>query len=149
MRQQYTASDAGLEQDNKKAIELWLQAGELGHVAAYNSVGYAYNNGRGAKRDAKNAKYYYELAAMGGDVCARHNLGILEKRAGNTTRAMKHFMISAAAGHDESLKEIRECYLDEDATKDEFEKALRAHKEAQDEMTSDQRDAAAAFYGEN
>jgi hypothetical protein len=31
------------------------------------------------------------------------------------------------------------------ATKDDFEKALRAHKEANDEMKSDQRDAAAAF----
>ena len=31
-------------------------------------------------------------------------------------------------------------------TKDDFEKALRAHKEATDEMKSAQRDAAAAFY---
>ena len=36
-----------------------------------------------------------------------------------------------------------------DATKDDFEKALRAHKEASDEMKSDQREAAAAFYGCN
>ena len=36
-----------------------------------------------------------------------------------------------------------------EATKDEFEKALRAQKESKDEMKSDQRDKAAAFYGQN
>ena len=52
-------------------------------------------------------------------------------------------MISAAAGHDNSLKVIRECFLDGRATKDDSEKALRAHKEAKDEMKSDQREEAA------
>jgi hypothetical protein len=53
-------------------------------------------------------------------------------------------MISARAGLDESLKEIRNCFVNGHATKDEFEKALRAHKESKDEMKSDQREAAAA-----
>ena len=92
------------------------------------------------------AKYYYGLAAMGGDICARHNLGISEMNAGNITRAMKHYMISAGAGDDNSLKEIRVAFLKGHATKDDFEKALRSHKEAKDEMKSDQREAAAKFY---
>jgi hypothetical protein len=54
-------------------------------------------------------------------------------------------MIAAGAGHDESLKKVRECYLSGHATKDDFEKALRAHKEAADEMKSVQREAAAAL----
>ena len=80
---------------------------------------------------------------MRGDVNARHNLGVKEAYAGNMNRAMKHFMISAGAGWDESLKAVRQGYMDGHATKDDFEKALRAHKEAKDEMKSDQRDAAA------
>ena len=36
-----------------------------------------------------------------------------------------------------------------DATKDDFEKALRAHKEANDEIKSDQREAAAAYAAES
>ena len=48
-------------------------------------------------------------------------------------------MIAAAAGHDDSFKAIRECFMKGVATKDDFEKALRAHKEATDEMISDQR----------
>ena len=57
-------------------------------------------------------------------------------------------MITAAARDDVSLKEIR-CFLEGNATKDDFERALRAHKEATDEMRSDQRDAAAAARGLN
>jgi hypothetical protein len=57
-------------------------------------------------------------------------------------------MISAAAGHDKSLRRIRECYLSGHATKDDFEKALRAHKHATDEMKSDHREAAAASRGQ-
>ena len=97
--------------------------------------------------DLKKAKYYYELAAMGGDVFARANIGAIECNAGNVDRAVKHYMIAAGAGCDDSLKEIRECFLNGNATKDDFEKALRAHKEAQDEMKSEQRDAYDSFYG--
>ena len=79
---------------------------------------------------------------MRGDVDARHNLGCIEGQAGSMSRAVKHWMISAGAGYDDSLKFIRAAFMNGRATKDEFEKALRAHKEASDEMKSDQRDAA-------
>ena len=117
--------------------------------SAYYHVGNAYRTGEGVERDEKKAKYYYELAVMGGDIYARHNLGSVEEIAGNTSRAMKHWMISAAAGHDNSLKEIRQLFSSGRATKDDFEKALRAHKEAKDEMKSDQREAAAAARNQN
>ena len=96
------------------------------------------------ERDMKKAKHYYGLAAMGGVVKARYNLASLEEGAGNLDRAVKHLMISAGVGHDKSLKAIRGYFLHGQATKDDFEKALRSHKEANDEMKSDQRDAAAA-----
>jgi hypothetical protein len=47
-------------------------------------------------------------------------------------------MFSAEAGVDESLTNIRQYFLSGDVTKDDFEKALRAHKEANDEMKSEQ-----------
>ena len=94
----------------------------------------------------KKAKYYLECAAMEGNVVARHNLGRLEEDAGNMNRAMKHYMISACAGCDDALKEIQEGFFNgHDATKDDFDKALRAYKEAKDEMKSYQRDTAAAI----
>jgi TPR repeat protein len=141
----YHQGDCGLPQDYDKAMEFWLQAGELGCTVAYRSVANAYYNGEGVERDEKKAKHYYVLAAMGGDVEARHNLGSFEGNAGNTDRAVKHWMIAAGAGDDDSLKEIRKGFMRGHATKDDFEKALRAHKEANDEMKSDQREAAAAY----
>ena len=67
--------------------------------------------------DMEKAKNYYELAAMGGDV--------------------------GVTGHDKSLEKIRVCFMHGDATKDDFEKALRTNQAAKDEMKSYQRDAAA------
>ena len=139
----YRDGELGLPRSNKKAIKLWLRAASLGHAAAYDNLGVLHDNGEGVERDTKKAKHYYELAAMGGDAHARHNLGCSENDAGNMNRAVRHWMIAAAAGHDDSLGKIRECFLRGYATKDDYEKALRAHKEAKDEMKSDQRAAAA------
>ena len=139
----------GLHQDHDKANKLWLRAGELGCSRAYCNIGCAYENGEDVERDTKKAKHYYELAAMGGECTARHNLGVLEWNAGNMSRAVKHFMISAGDGCDGSLEKIRKGFMKGVATKADFEKALRAHKEAKDEMKSDQREAVAAFYGQN
>ena len=142
----YSDGDMGLQQDHNKAMELWLRAGELGCAASHHSIANAYANGGGVERDMKKAKYYWELAAMGGQIEARYNLGYIEAQVGNMTRAMKHFMISAGAGDDDSLKKIREGFMNGHATKDDFEKALRAHKDAKDEMKSVQRDAASAAH---
>jgi TPR repeat protein len=143
----YSHGEMGLPQDYNKAMELWLRAGELGDAVSYNNIGYAYYFGQGVERDMKKAIYYYELAAMGGNAVSRNNLGGVEADAGNMDRAMKHFMISAGAGDDKSLEKIRVCFIRGDATKDDFEKALRANKESKDEMKSDQREAAAVFRG--
>ena len=48
----------GLEQDQEKAVELWLRAGELGNAEAYHYVGNAYYNGNGVENDTKKAKHY-------------------------------------------------------------------------------------------
>ena len=133
-----------MRENAARAMELWLKAGELGCATSYGRIAYAYNNGEGVERDVKKANYYAEIAAMGGDATARHNLGVSEQIAGNMDRAVKHWMIAAGAGLDDSLEKIRQCYTNGDVTKDDFEKTLRAHKEANDEMKSDQRDAAAA-----
>ena len=134
----------GLPLDRNKGTELFLRAGELGNAAGYYNLGNTYHYGRGVGRDMEKAKYYYELGAMGGDVHARLNLGWLEYEAGNMSRAMKHWMIAAGAGLDEALKNIKKGYSNGYVTKDEFERALRAHQESNNEMKSDQRGAAAA-----
>ena len=58
--------------------------------------------GRGVERNEKKVKYFYELAAMKGNVMARHNIGCMEAEAGNEHRAMKHFLLAARAGYNKS-----------------------------------------------
>ena len=68
--------------------------------------------------------------------------GNFTANSGNMSRALKRFMISAGAECNHSLKAIRKCFMNGHATKDNFGKALHAHEEANDEMRSDQRNAA-------
>ena len=57
-------------------------------------------------------------------------------------------MISARGGHNNSLIRIKEFYTEEEATKEDYEKALRAYQTYFGEVRSAQRDEAAAFMDE-
>ena len=135
----------GFPQDYAKALELWHKAVDLGYAPSYYGIGVAYDLGNGVERDKKKAEYYYELAAMGGDATARHNIGHLECNAGNYDRALKHFMLAVGGGEKESLSTIKEMFVNGDATKDDYAKALRAYQAHLVEIKSAQRDEAAAF----
>ena len=77
----YAGGECGLLQNRAKALELWHQAVDLGHITSYYNIGNSYYTGNGVERDMKKAIHYYELAAMGGDVEARYNIGCSERRA--------------------------------------------------------------------
>ena len=141
----YRHGKHGFPQDYDKAFELSVRAGDLGCTVAYCNIGYAYENGRGVERDKKKARHYYELAAIGGDVKARYNLGNNEQHEGNMNRALKHYMIAVEGGLDNALKRIQELYAYGHATKEDYSKALRAYQAYLSEIKSAQRDAAAAF----
>ena len=81
----------GLPQNYRKANKLYLRAGELGCALAYHNLAISYGQGRGVERDDKKAKYYLELAAIGGYVKARHDLGDLERVLCNMNRALDDF----------------------------------------------------------
>ena len=140
----YADGMMGLRQDYQKANELYLKGGELGYAEGFFNLGSSYYYGRGVKIDKKKAKHYYELAAMGGNVQARYNLGVIVEDAGNEDRAYKHFIIAARAGSKRSLDAVKDGFMDGFLTKDEYTNTLRVYQESQDEMKSDERDKAAA-----
>eukprot|EP00984_Skeletonema_dohrnii_P029631 scaffold20393_cov127-Skeletonema_dohrnii-CCMP3373.AAC.2 len=122
------------------------QAAELGLEMAHHSLGMAYAHGdEGVEKNEKKALYHCRLAAIGGLLEARHVLGqwCLQR---DPNMAYKHFLIAAEAGHDESLKEVKTGYAEGHVEKDVFEKALRAHKAAKNEVKSEQRDIAAEWH---
>jgi hypothetical protein len=108
-------------------------------------IGYAYCYGIGVEVDHEKALGCWKLAAIGGDAGSRYILGTNEARLCNYDRALNHFVISAVAGHDESLTAIQVLYMHGYSPKDIFEKALRAHYKAKKETESGQREAATAL----
>ena len=141
----YARGMLGLTQDDSKSNELLVRGGQLGYSEAYYNLGHSYYMGRGVNVDKKKAQHFYELAAMGGNVSARHNLGLLEYRAGNQHRAFKHFILAARAGHETSLDAVKIGFRNGLVTKDVYASTLRAHHESQKEMKSDARDKAGMF----
>ena len=140
----YDMGTMGMPQDMAKANELFFRAGELGWGEAYCTLGFNYINGRGVEMDEKKAKHYWELAAMNGNVGARHNLGCMEGEAGNHDRAKKHFILAAKAGFKKSLDNVKGGYIHGFVTRDEYANTLRAYQQRHDEMKSDNRDKARA-----
>ena len=138
----YSDGSHGLPQNHAKALKLWHQAAELGSAEAYYNIGCAYHDGIGVERDEEKATHYSELAAMGGVVIARHNLGCLEAGTGN---ALKHLMTAAGGGENDSLSVIQEMFKKGHATKEDYSQALRAYQAYLGEIKSVQRDEAAAF----
>ena len=141
----YATGDHGTPQDVTKANELYLRAGELGRAEGYCNLGFSYDKGRGMEMDKKKARHFYELAAMNGDAAARFNIGLLEGKAGNVNRAVKHFILSARAGKKDSLDKVKTGFMHGIVTKDEYANTLRAYQKIQDDMKSDDRDKAAIY----
>ena len=140
----YADAYHGVARDINRAMELWTRASDLGSIGASGLLGDAYNPHMkrtivGVEKDLNTTFYYYEMAAKGGHDIARLNLGLLQCNFGNFSTGMKHLMIAAAQGHDYALQRVKEGYMEGHVTKDDFAKALRAHKDAQDEIQSEQR----------
>ena len=144
----YRNATYGFTQDYAKALELFHRAGELGYAESYNGIGYAYDSGEGVDVDKRKAKHYYQLAAIGGSESGRYNLALVEKKAGNMEKALKHYMIAVRGGDNNSLNAIKDSYSNGHATKDEYTKALRLYQEYLGEIKSRQRDEAVAFDSE-
>ena len=58
---------------------------------------------------------------------------------------LKHHIVTAECGDNDSLKKIKEYYVNGHASKDDYAKALRAHQKYLDGIKRAQRDEAAAY----
>ena len=63
-------------------------------------------------------------------------------RSGDIKKAVKHYIIAAAQGQDESIKLLMFAFKEGDVSKDDLAAALRAHQAAVDATKSLQREAA-------
>eukprot|EP00985_Skeletonema_marinoi_P010508 scaffold4929_cov102-Skeletonema_marinoi.AAC.5 len=117
-----------LEGDYVGAFEYCTKAAELGDALAHYKLSHLYLEGEGA--------------AIAGHPDARFNLACHEMRNKRYDKAVKHFIIAANLGDDDSIQQLKEFYVDGEVSKDEFAAALRAHQAAVDATKSPQREAA-------
>ena len=135
----------GLEKDMQRAVELWTKAAELGSIQALFNLGNSYRNGEGVEQDMAKAVGFYAKAAMKGHAQARHNLGALDGQEGNFDSAVKHYLISAKMGLQDSVEMIERIFMFGSATKEQYAEALKGYRDAVEEMKSHDRDEAKAL----
>ncbi len=123
----------------KAAFNYLTKAAELGNFHAHYILGIMYWKGKGVEKDEEKAVYHWEKAAIGGHPEARHNLGCIEEENGSMKRAVKHYIIAANLGFENSMKTLWGHYSDGDIAKEELEAALRTNKAAIDATKSPQR----------
>ena len=130
------------EGDYDAAFNYATKASELGDSNAQLHLGLMYMVGKGVEEDVEKAGYHLEKAAIGGHPKARFILALYEEGEENIERAVKHHIIAANLGYEESMKALWKHYSLGNITKEELDATLRTHQAAIDEMKSEQRDAA-------
>jgi len=130
----------------ERSFEHFIKAAELGHVEAHNLLSRMYNNGQGVEKDNGKAIHHVEEATIGGHPTARYNLGVYEWNNDRNERAVKHWIIAAAQGNNDSIKALMNAFRRGFVSKDDLAAALRAHQAAVDATKSPQREAADEYY---
>ena len=136
----------GAEQDNKgnyrSAFHYYTRAAALGDAWAHYCLALLYQLGRGVDKEKGKHIQYLEEAAIGGHPNARFRLGVHEWNNGNIERAVKHWIIAATQGDDNSMEALMDAFKEGFVEKEEFAATLRAKKAAVDAMKSPQREEA-------
>ena len=135
--------DRAHEGDFESAFECFTKAVAFGNnTQAHFQLSRLYHEGQGVEKDTKKELYHLEEAAIGGHADGRHNLGCVENDRGRLDRAVKHWVIAANMGNDDSLEALKKLYRKGLVSKDDLASALRAHHAAVEATKSPQREEA-------
>lgn len=138
MGNHFLRGEFGLQRDVEKAMNLWKRA-DIREANYSLAVRYT-EAGLSNRAVSHRAVYYYEKAAIQGDVNSRFYIGVLEENF-DSERSMKHFIIAAEFGHDEALAKVKDGYLSNPRkiSKDCFAQVLRKHHSAKSNLESPRR----------
>ena len=128
------------------AFECFSKAAELGDVEAHYKLSEMYSEGHGVEKNEKKEIYHVEEAAIKGHPNARAFLAGYEENKGRNDRAVKHWIIAANLGDDDSMKKLKESYKCGFVSKEDFAAALRGHHAVVKATKSPQRDEADAIH---
>jgi len=68
----------GLRKNERKAVDLWTEAAELGSVEALYNLGAMYHYGMSVEENKAKSAEFYTKAALRGSVEGRFQLGVYE-----------------------------------------------------------------------
>ena len=139
----YMAGKCYNEGDDEGMVEYFKKAADFGDLYAHYQLGCMCS-----ERDIKKAVYHWETAAIGGHPLARYALACYEEEEhGNMERAVKHFIIAANLGDEDSMKVLWKHYSLGNITKENLDATLRTHQAAIDATKSAQREIGEAISG--
>ena len=142
----YGDGDFGRPVDQRKCIELLRQAACLDDPFAQFQLGVMFHTGAmGLVKDYEKARLHFEKAAEGGHVLARHNLACTEASNDDDVAAMRHWRLSASAGHRSSMETLIECFEEGFLRRKDLAETLQAMYLARAELKSDDRDTFIAY----
>ena len=124
------------EGDYSSAFKYYTKAAALGYMDAHAKLADLYYEGEGVEKAEKKALHHWEEAAIGGHAGARHNLAVIEP---DTEKAVKHLIIAANLGDEDSMKELWKFYAEGYVKKDVLTATLRSHHDAVEATKSPQR----------
>jgi len=130
--------------DYSGAFEFWTRAAELGESESHYQLSVMYHGGYGVEMDKKKEIHHLEEAAIGGDIVARVDLGVLEQGNGRFERAEKHFTIAANLGCEDAINKLRHLQLRGFMSYKDLNTVIHTHQAALDAMKSSQREAGEA-----
>ena len=141
MAMKYGDGTHGLPVDEVKCIDLMRQAAALGFPSAQYQLGNFHHYGEmGLGQNEVKALKYWEKAAEGGYITARHNLACTEGLNDNWVAAMRHFRLSASGGYRTSKDCLIEFFENGLLHHDDLAEVLQAMYCARAEMKSEDRD---------
>lgn len=129
------------KKDYPNAFKYWSKAAKLGDLHAHYQLGCMYSGYCGVQRDDEKKLYHLETAAIGGHPFARHNLACVEGSEGNYERAVKHLIIAAKIGCEDSMKKLWKSFREGHISKEGLDDALRGHQAAIKATENEQRKA--------
>lgn len=103
--------DSNDPRDVMKAIEYWTIGSEDGLSQASNSLGAAYENGKGVNQDFRKAEELYKIAAEGGESQAMYNLACLYAKGLSGCRNLKRAILWAQKAVDAGANHARELLV--------------------------------------
>ena len=126
----------GIPKDEKKAVEWYKKAAEMGDAGAQNNLGNCYRNGIGVTKDEIIAVEWYKKAADKGDAGAQNNLGNCYRSGIGVTKdeiiAVEWYKKAADKGNAEAQNNLGYCYQYGIGLPNNLRKAVEWYKKAAD-----------------